>query len=102
MKNTFFKGHGLGNDYIALDPAALSFKLTPGIFAPSVTATGESAAMGFWLSSLQKNQILACAFLIPMAVKPRNPGTDYASLAATSITPNALEKNTLPWKLKAE
>ena len=29
MKNQFFKGHGLGNDYIALDPATLSFKLTP-------------------------------------------------------------------------
>ena len=31
MKNNFFKGHGLGNDYIALDPAKLSFKLTPRI-----------------------------------------------------------------------
>ena len=31
MKNHFFKGHGLGNDYIALDPAKLSFKLTPRI-----------------------------------------------------------------------
>jgi diaminopimelate epimerase len=30
MKNGFFKGHGLGNDYIAVDPAELSFKLTPG------------------------------------------------------------------------
>jgi diaminopimelate epimerase len=29
MKNNFFKGHGLGNDYIALDPGKLSFKLTP-------------------------------------------------------------------------
>lgn len=29
MKNNFFKGHGLGNDYIALNPAKLSFKLTP-------------------------------------------------------------------------
>lgn len=29
MKNLFFKGHGLGNDYIALNPSALSFKLTP-------------------------------------------------------------------------
>jgi diaminopimelate epimerase len=29
MKNHFFKGHGLGNDYIALDPAKLGFKLTP-------------------------------------------------------------------------
>ena len=28
MKNHFFKGHGLGNDYIALDPSKLSFKLT--------------------------------------------------------------------------
>ncbi len=31
MKNLFFKGHGLGNDYIALDPAKLSFTLTPRI-----------------------------------------------------------------------
>jgi diaminopimelate epimerase len=29
MKNRFFKGHGLGNDYIAVDPAELEFKLTP-------------------------------------------------------------------------
>lgn len=30
MKNGFFKGHGLGNDYIAMDPDELDFKLTPG------------------------------------------------------------------------
>ena len=29
MKNGFFKGHGLGNDYIALDPADLDVALTP-------------------------------------------------------------------------
>ena len=29
MKNAFFKGHGLGNDYIALNPKDLDFKLTP-------------------------------------------------------------------------
>ncbi|MBT3345042.1 MAG: diaminopimelate epimerase [Gemmatimonadetes bacterium] len=29
MKNAFFKGHGLGNDYIALDPDDLDFRLTP-------------------------------------------------------------------------
>ena len=29
MNNEFFKGHGLGNDYIAVDPAGLSFELTP-------------------------------------------------------------------------
>ena len=28
MSNSFFKGHGLGNDYIALDPSQLTFKLT--------------------------------------------------------------------------
>lgn len=27
--NSFFKGHGLGNDYIALDPKQLTFRLTP-------------------------------------------------------------------------
>ncbi len=30
MTNSFFKGHGLGNDYIALDPKQLTFTLTPG------------------------------------------------------------------------
>ncbi|MFQ5416700.1 MAG: diaminopimelate epimerase [Myxococcota bacterium] len=29
MRNGFFKGHGLGNDYIVLDPAELDFELTP-------------------------------------------------------------------------
>ena len=29
MDNEFFKGHGLGNDYLAVDPTALSFELTP-------------------------------------------------------------------------
>ena len=29
-KNRFFKGHGLGNDYIAVDPEELAFRLTPG------------------------------------------------------------------------
>lgn len=29
MKNAFFRGHGLGNDYLAMDPTELGFKLTP-------------------------------------------------------------------------
>ena len=29
MKNGFFRGHGLGNDYVVMDPRELSFKLTP-------------------------------------------------------------------------
>ncbi len=29
MKNGFFRGHGLGNDYIVIDPKELSFSLTP-------------------------------------------------------------------------
>ena len=30
MKNGFFRGHGLGNDYVVMDPTELTFKLTPG------------------------------------------------------------------------
>lgn len=30
MRNVFFKGHGLGNDYLVLDPAELDFRLTRG------------------------------------------------------------------------
>lgn len=29
MRNGYFKGHGLGNDYIVMDPKDLDFKLTP-------------------------------------------------------------------------
>ena len=29
-RNGFFKGHGLGNDYIVVDPDELDFRLTPG------------------------------------------------------------------------
>jgi diaminopimelate epimerase len=29
VRNGFWKGHGLGNDYLVLEPAALSFRLTP-------------------------------------------------------------------------
>ncbi len=29
MKNGFFRGHGLGNDYLVIDPDDLTFKLTP-------------------------------------------------------------------------
>ena len=30
MSNSYFKGHGLGNEYIVLDPGELTFRLTPG------------------------------------------------------------------------
>lgn len=30
MKNGFFRGHGLGNDYLVMDPTELTFKLTAG------------------------------------------------------------------------
>ena len=29
MKNGFFRGHGLGNDYVVMDPKDLSFSFTP-------------------------------------------------------------------------
>ena len=29
MRNAFYKGHGLGNDYLVVDPAELDFALTP-------------------------------------------------------------------------
>ena len=31
MKNAFFRGHGLGNDYLVMDPKELTFKLTPAV-----------------------------------------------------------------------
>ena len=31
MRNGFFKGHGLGNDYLVVDPHELTFRLTPRV-----------------------------------------------------------------------
>jgi diaminopimelate epimerase len=43
MKNGFFRGHGLGNDYVVMDPKELSFSLTPSRIATGVlAATGSS------------------------------------------------------------
>ena len=33
MENGFFKGHGLGNEYVVLDPAELTFTMTPSRIA---------------------------------------------------------------------
>ena len=33
MDNSYFKGHGLGNEYIVLNPRELTFRLTPGRIA---------------------------------------------------------------------
>jgi diaminopimelate epimerase len=30
MRNGFYRGHGLGNDYVVMDPGELDFRLTPG------------------------------------------------------------------------
>ena len=60
MNNNFFKGHGLGNDYIALDPAKMSFKLTPrtiralcdrhwGVGSDGILALGPSKKADFGL-----------------------------------------------------
>lgn len=60
MKNGFFKGHGLGNDYIAVDPNELEFKLTPGnvrkicdrnwgIGSDGILAIGKSKGADFGL-----------------------------------------------------
>ena len=29
MRNAYYRGHGLGNDYLVMDPAELDFRLTP-------------------------------------------------------------------------
>ena len=60
MKNGFFRGHGLGNDYLVLDPKELSFKLTPariaalsdrnwGLGSDGILAPARSAKADFGL-----------------------------------------------------
>jgi len=60
LRNAYFKGHGLGNDYIALDPAEIDFVLTPknvrticdrhrGIGGDGILALGPSERAHFGL-----------------------------------------------------
>jgi diaminopimelate epimerase len=60
MKNGFFRGHGLGNDYLVMDPKDLSFKLTPaaieaicnrhwGVGSDGILAAGPSTKADFGL-----------------------------------------------------
>jgi diaminopimelate epimerase len=60
MKNGFFKGHGLGNDYIVMDPKELTFRLTPknirtlcdrnwGIGSDGILTLEDSAVADFGL-----------------------------------------------------
>ena len=57
MKNGFFRGHGLGNDYLVMDPKELTFKLTtPKTSGPSAIAIGDSAATASWRWSPQRKR----------------------------------------------
>ena len=60
MKNGFFRGHGLGNDYVVMDPNELSFSLTPsrikaicnrnwGLGSDGILALGPSKKADFGL-----------------------------------------------------
>ncbi|HJO22174.1 MAG: diaminopimelate epimerase [Myxococcota bacterium] len=60
MRNGFFKGHGLGNDYLVVDPEELDFELTPkavrglcdrhrGVGADGVLALAPSRGADFGL-----------------------------------------------------
>ncbi len=60
-RNSFFKGHALGNDYIVVDPRNLGFRLSPGAIrlicdrnrglgADGVIALGSSGVADFGIS----------------------------------------------------
>lgn len=47
VRNGFFKGHGLGNDYLVVDPAELDFEMTPkAVRGLCERHRGETAASG--------------------------------------------------------
>ncbi len=81
MKNGFFRGHGLGNDYLVMDPKELSFTLTPAGSKRSATVTGGWAATASWPPSLRGKRISACASSIQTAAKRKNPATVFRIFA---------------------
>ena len=102
MKNHFFKGHGLGNDYIALDPAKLSFKLTPRIIRTLCDRNWGIGSDGILALTPSKKRILDYGFIIQMAVRQKSQETVYVFLVVISTTQNTQGKNTLPLKPRVD
>jgi len=61
MKNGFYRGHGLGNDYIVMDPKDLSFSLTPSRITSISNRNWGLGSDGSLRWSRQRRRTSACA-----------------------------------------
>ena len=75
MKNAFFRGHGLGNDYLVMDPKELTFKLTPGVIRTICDRNWGLGSDGILASVPPGGPISACASSIPTGARRKSPAT---------------------------
>ena len=96
MRNGFYKGHGLGNDYIVMDPTALDFRLTPrnirlicnrnlGVGSDGILAVASSKRADFGLRIYN-----------PTGARRRNRGTAFVSSLATCTRPARPDARNFP------
>jgi diaminopimelate epimerase len=96
MKNNFFKGHGLGNDYIALDPAKLSFKLTPKTIRALCDRNWGIGSDGILALVPSKKANFGLRIFNPDGSEAEKSGNGHVFLDVISTTQSTPGKNTLP------
>ena len=95
MKNGFFRGHGLGNDYVVMDPKELSFSLTPRQDQSHLRSQlGSGQRRDSCSRPVKESRLRPDESSILTAAKRKNPATVCASLPAI-FTPRARRKKSI-------
>ena len=90
MRNGFFKGHGLGNDYIVMDPTELDFKLTPKNIVKSCDRNWGIGSDGILtLEKSKKADLGAQGAATAHAEEPEEPREDPKARAAREAREDA-------------
>ena len=102
VDNLFFKGHGLGNDYIALNPAKIYFRLTQQTIR---ALCDRHWGVGGWRNSgsqpLPKKADFGLRIYNPDGSEAEKSGNGLRIFGCYLYHTKYTKKNTLRWKRKA-
>ena len=101
MKNGFFRGHGLGNDYVVMDPKALSFKLTPKNIALICNRNWGLGSDGILALVPSRKADFGLRIFNPDGSEAEKSGNGLRIFARYLHATGKTRKNTSRWRRKA-
>lgn len=101
MKNGFFRGHGLGNDYVVVDLQQLSFKLTPKNIQLICDRNWGLGSDGILALVPSKRANFGLRIFNPDGSEAENPATGSGSSPAISMPPARRRKSISQLRPKA-